>query len=863
MEVFKQFFWVSVIFLGLSTLNQLNSEERSTYTIIKYTLTTRILNASSLSDKNIKVLIRKFRRGHAQRAMTRYLYTLRRKQKPGLPKIVNNLYSTLKHFTQENCLIVMNNFEGIDVYPEISFPIILRKFDLAILEFEYVDPFDNSRESVIDVLWLPKNRLSKLNGNFFTQIPNNISWYELRDNLRHPCSTSSYFGSIFPSWMNSAYCLELNVNSFSAASKPWQCKLQVDLFLPDDLLQLGKYTQIFSQRTENLPSLRPPVHILIDTKTYKHKYDLILLAAWSLKRNERFNSDNYIPSIVNDVQINGHVSCEANLKKIFVARQCNISTLNLIYPCPECQNFLTITPLNLHSFSFHTIRVLERSQMFVAFPLEFDSDAQFNLGGQIVYFARKETKAITLPLKHISKLSIRYSDKIQLLGFGYASVLISLMGNSTANRAKINPGNQFYYYFLSLMKRSIYIEEEENLISNTLKFENVFGRLHFVSCGSRGVEAFPFSQFLSVFEWKVWLSVVMCISLLSAGIIQLTKGACKYVSVTSSILSIVKLFLEQGNPFPANFDKLQQLRFLMSGVLLGGLVISNAFKSENVYNIVLPRGQMSYHYIDELVNDNFTVYSRISRFDYGFQRGPKWKSALLNHIALLSTEKISLQALTELYYGGGSLIKAKVQNLSRMHPKVFNILSQQLNYFDHLMNVGRLDNTMPNEVFRGYGFREEFLEKQQDIITNDINKCSKSAWVMPKYLAERTRKSLKLSGKHSDVSVLAYSKPQIAVWYKMSYVPSSLLQRISLIQTSGLIEWWPKFLNSSATSNDKENTPPAKPNMSGNILVIFVFLGGGITVSFVCMGIEVCMLTLSYIIILYITISYFHLKTHE
>ncbi len=54
----------------------------------------------------------------------------------------------------------------------------------------------------------------------------------------------------------------------------------------------------------------------------------------------------------------------------------------------------------------------------------------------------------------------------------------------------------------------------------------------------------------------------------------------------------------------------------MNGTLSSGLVLSNAFKNENVYKIVLPRGQISYYNIDELIEDNVTVYSRIQSFNY-------------------------------------------------------------------------------------------------------------------------------------------------------------------------------------------------------------------------------------------------------
>lgn len=55
------------------------------------------------------------------------------------------------------------------------------------------------------------------------------------------------------------------------------------------------------------------------------------------------------------------------------------------------------------------------------------------------------------------------------------------------------------------------------------------------------------------------------------------------------------------------------------------------------------------------------------------------------------------------------------------------------------------------------------------------------------------------------------------------------------------MDWWPKFLNTSELGKIQENVQPTKPNTMGNILVIFVFLGGGIAIAVACMVLELCL----------------------
>lgn len=90
----------------------------------------------------------------------------------------------------------------------------------------------------------------------------------------------------------------------------------------------------------------------------------------------------------------------------------------------------------------------------------------------------------------------------------------------------------------------------------------------------------------------------------------------KTIGLLTHALCIYKILVEQGNPFPSDLDAKRHMLLLMTAMLLVRLVICNAFKSENVYSIVLPRVQISYYNVDELIEDDITVCTQINHFPY-------------------------------------------------------------------------------------------------------------------------------------------------------------------------------------------------------------------------------------------------------
>lgn len=145
------------------------------------------------------------------------------------------------------------------------------------------------------------------------------------------------------------------------------------------------------------------------------------------------------------------------------------------------------------------------------------------------------------------------------------------------------------------------------------------------------------------------------------------KESLKRISFQTSTLSVVKVLLEQGDPFPSNFDKCRQMRFLMCGILLGGLVISNAFKSENMHKIVLPRQHISYYNFDDLSEDNISVYNRIQYFQ---SIKFSYEMDLTAHIAELNFYA-EAEPSSEL---------TKAQEYSQIHPMAYSALIEPAQY---------------------------------------------------------------------------------------------------------------------------------------------------------------------------------------
>lgn len=149
-----------------------------------------------------------------------------------------------------------------------------------------------------------------------------------------------------------------------------------------------------------------------------------------------------------------------------------------------------------------------------------------------------------------------------------------------------------------------------------------------VSCGHRGFEKLPFIEFLSAYDTQVWVLLVGFVTVLTVTVKQ-ARGI-KSISYLESAISMLKILLEQGNPFPEVVMTNWHLQAVTISVLLIAIILENAYKNTNVYNMIIPKKLVPYQYLQELVEDNFTIFWRTSKVGAGIVRLQAWTQVVLN-----------------------------------------------------------------------------------------------------------------------------------------------------------------------------------------------------------------------------------------
>lgn len=120
---------------------------------------------------------------------------------------ISNLNNLLLGFKRANCLVVLNSFRKIDL-PQFPIPLLTRK----------LRPIAKVREGnslygyVKDIVWAPE--ISNLN-------------------LNERCSHSKFYAADYDDSKSETYCATLLMHDWSLKTRPWNCDVDVNIFVPD------------------------------------------------------------------------------------------------------------------------------------------------------------------------------------------------------------------------------------------------------------------------------------------------------------------------------------------------------------------------------------------------------------------------------------------------------------------------------------------------------------------------------------------------------------------------------------------------------------------------------------------------------
>lgn len=331
------------------------------------------------------------------------------------------------------------------------------------------------------------------------------------------------------------------------------------------------------------------------------------------------------------------------------------------------------------------------------------------------------------------------------------------------------------------------------------------------------------------------------------------------------------MFLEQGDPYRSSVSNEGRIWWFVGAFLLAGIVISNAYKNENVYNMIAPRKPIPYETFNELFRDNFTIFTRIidlhifqSRYaidavlrsldingvkgKYMYLEHEGFHDAAVSEVATMGRNLIS--AFYTMYYQPLSI--NEWLNPKHGHFGLLSLLKQAhvagdiIENFQSLMNeaIVLLQGNWMEKLSAVVGKLLEKL-KNSDTATQyqHLVTCNNVAVLQPKYICQKVARKLKSSGNQTSVfvGVEAYSEIQLS-FSLAGIIPSHLPTKIKAAHEAGIwMRWNLLFLNDHTGHG---NRPVTAARMDGNVVLIFLLWVIGQGFALCCFVIEACVLVL-------------------
>lgn len=826
------------------------------FVVVSQTPDVKIVKLTDIMEDNFAIQLEKVRVAYSQDLLNELQY----------PRL-DNLDVYLQSFVDSNCLITVDNFRQTNFRLSHIAPMIERN----LMPFAEIDYFNMHAQLKLG----PRDYI----------IPNNTKKIE-------ECQFSKFFITM----LHWTFCVYLDVKKFWRYAKPWNCKVQISVFPPSyfyDILQ-----HLLDDETDGSG--------LIDCRSVFPSVDAGSIKIFiqecpsitpnnthtSITDNDEGGSSWVIPSFCSrDVfctniflLLTVTVSEIQNIE--IWSSKGTISTMSLIRPCSHWTK--ERNPLQVPR---RTIRHLDNPQNLLEEALP---SPEFNLVWEIANSvsggnAIDHMENVLFNCGQFGKESRIHhkSDPVSLIGLGYAHIWFSIMGNFTIRNiiSQVKCSSVRHEYTKNVEISHITLEFAP-YIRNMLIFpyflkENIHS-LRFVSCEERGFTSVAFQELVKVFDNQSWLLILA--SAISVVIPLQVFYRRKYALVPEWVAP-VKVFLEQGDPFPNEATSKDNLKVVISTFLLMGVVLSNAYKNSNVYNMILPRNPVPYEYFRELLRDNFTIYTRVTELQVSRYRilywfpliNPisTWLDADLQHsyakhnfsigssqIFLLAVSEIvtvlmsyidafdSRKVLGKEYLEGDYKEAIRQSRVSasqafgktRLQPSVSDLMETAL---QNMMSYIQKDRFKEYAYMQNFEkeVRQTFLKLEEERLFIQLKRCNKVALVMPEFNCWKYARKLKVENGFAHAFVGKDESYSDIEWMFVlrGIIPPHLPMRIKSAHESGLWSRWTQLGKIIGTHGDyavNGHHNVVAGNMKGNIVVIFVVWSCGLSLAFACFIIE-------------------------
>ncbi|CAL8127495.1 unnamed protein product [Orchesella dallaii] len=642
---------------------------------------------------------------------------------------LTNLAETISRIPR--CLHHIINYNGIDL-PESEIPLVLSRYDVVKVKYQVITK-DGSRGTALS--------FTEWTRTFpFEKVPlKNRSGLEWCQRL---------------SMILDMDCYDIPLVDNSPKTKPWLCETHWYLFPPnrnrEPLLytsQVRRYDpqpslrlvipaayKVFwgfgfnQEKEENsiyaflrIPIKSRPIYDIIITKM--EPVDFITINAWS----------NTLAAAYNNF-INRYTTSSREEFTLKLVTQHDPETFALgeaVHFCRHCKQFESFFPVEfIDEFSEEGIKTrVQKSNlntdnihwgifflghMFNSFDEDQD-DELFNVSPYKILLSRFLNKAESLE-------DVRMKCEIRLL-------MQSVIGNVTY---QVMHPVSWKHPRWGKIPRAIPVTDVRRqpvLVAvmggeyDYSEFRIHRSRLKFVSCGEAPKEGLAYRELTSIFDNPTWVGIVVTmVSMVLLSEISLkleneremyakvgpTKALWKYFVPNGNgsslgFLAPVMALLEQGDPFASRYLRIRRLRLAICVFLLMSLVISNAYKNENVTKITLPLAPIPVNTFGALVKYSFEVFTRI-RIIGGFKNLEKYFPDLTSFVdpERKGDKHISANFPSELYlYVMGQHAPSHLVNDST--------LQNRSTEAEKMLNYTKIHPQWKSVMFQGYPKTVNFL----------------------------------------------------------------------------------------------------------------------------------------------------------
>lgn len=794
---------------------------------------------------------------------------------------IENLDEYIKPFATKNCLGVLDNFQNINLNIT-STPMIIRK-PVPLCQTDYKEASHSFKREI----WGPSN--------IIFENTSLLSSSELR------CPQSRFFigdGIDLRNTLPDA-CIRLNLHRYSLSMKPWNCKVHFVLhpvFYPKE--EFGQFwpSPFNVEASEKLYSYEytpsvPIINVLI--AHFKFGY-LQMTTLKQLLFESLFPKG--IPGLREIEMSSIHEMLftdelrrrDIGLQNIFlilspVLQQANFqgSQFELSALIQHAYVLKFISGNWMNTVTWNDVKQLIVMRNLKNFSTAINTKSQFNslafrsstenslwtfhndmrqVDHKNVYFGAliyMETcgKIATANRKlGLSKRQRKFSQQI-------AEIWLSILGNYTILQLQNNAGIRLRTadgneVVIKGSPKAVGIALAISIGLQRVSYKNLYyytsyfpsrgvDNFQFVSCGTRTISSLAFNELFNIFDQWIWISIVIT-TLLISSITTLYSNRCKFGLFLHNCLSQGKVLLEQGDPYSERLHKATFLRLLLGSFLLVGVVLSNAYKNSNVYNLITPRKPLPFETFRELKMENFTIFSRIGEVIVeNILKRPEGNTVSMelstggSRVFLSGASDYHVSVDTEIMAFITSLHRAKKpselsENDVTMNP---TLIKWFINTYENISKI--------NISERGYLLNQMERFKKQEIsyFIGRMEKCDKIALLLNEDACGKVAQQVKQKKFYLPVSIgkkIYYGINELITM--TGFVPRGIIRRVKGIGESGIWNWWtPVGARTPVSSKLDSGTPPPQPaSMTGNLIILFWVWKSGLGLSTFIIIVETC-----------------------